>query len=221
MSGAAWADWMNAGFEVLGQRVLWTDLAGNAAALGTVWLAIRRTIWTWPVQLTGAILLFIASVNAHIAGNALKQVLFAGLAGYGWWMWSRGLRGGGELRVRPATWRERVALGAVLAAGTAAVAGFFAVTGWSWAPLPDAYIFVGSAVATFAQSRALVDFWLIWVAVDLVGVPLAFMSGLWVTGAVYGVFLVLVLIGFWNWLHQYRRQRLPAPAAAGAGAVTT
>jgi nicotinamide mononucleotide transporter len=221
MSGAGGVGWLNAGFDVLGQRVLWTDLVGNAAALGTVWLAIRRTIWTWPVQLTGAVLLFIASVNAGIAGNALKQVLFAGLASYGWWKWSRGLRGGRDLRVRPATWRERVALIAVLAVGTAAVAGFFAATGWSWAPLPDAYIFVGSAVATFAQSRALVDFWLIWVAVDLVGVPLAIMSGLWVSGAVYGVFFVLVLIGFWNWLSQYRRQQLSAPSVAEAEVVTT
>lgn len=219
MSAAGWSGWLDAGFDVLGQHVLWTDLVGNIAALGTVWLAIRRTIWTWPVQLVGAVLLFVASVHADIAGNALKQVLFAVLASYGWWKWSRGLRGGGELPVRPATRRERAVLVAVMAAGTAAVAAFFTVTGWSWAPWPDAYIFVGSAVATFAQSRALVDFWLIWVAVDLVGVPLAFASGLFVSGAVYGVFFVLVLIGFASWLRQYRRQQSPAPPVAEPGAV--
>jgi nicotinamide mononucleotide transporter len=198
--------WLEAGFDVLGQRVLWTDLVGNAAALGTVWLAIKRTIWTWPVQLAGAVLLFVASISAGVAGNALKQGLFGALAGYGWWRWSRGTRGGGELAVRPATWRERVVLLTVLVVGTAAVAAGFAATGWSWAPLPDAYIFVGSAVATYAQSRALVDFWLIWIAVDLIGVPLAALSGLWVSGAVYAVFLVLVVIGFRNWLGQYRRR---------------
>jgi nicotinamide mononucleotide transporter len=213
--------WLDAGFEVAGQRVLWTDLIGNVAALATVWLAIKRTIWTWPVQLTGAVLLFVASVSAGIAGNALKQVLFGVLAGYGWWKWSRGLRDGGDLPVRPARARERAVLIAVMVAGTAVVAAVFALTGWSWAPLPDAYIFVGSAVATYAQSRALVDFWLIWVAVDLVGVPLALMSELWVSGAVYGVFFVLVLIGFRNWLRQYRRQERGTGAATMSEAVTT
>ena len=56
-----------------GTHVLWTDLIGNVAALATVLLAMRKSIWTWPVQFTGSVLLLIASVNAHITGNALKQ----------------------------------------------------------------------------------------------------------------------------------------------------
>jgi nicotinamide mononucleotide transporter len=198
--------WTQAGFPVLGHKVLLTDLVGNACALGTLWLAYIRTIWTWPVQLLGSVLLFVASVSTNITGNALKQVMFGALAAYGWWRWSRGSRGRRDLRVRPATGRERLALIAVMVAGTGLVALFFEATGWSWAPLPDAYIFVGSAVATYAQGLALVDFWIMWVIVDLVGVPLAFSSGLVVSGAVYAVFFVMVLIGFRGWLRQYRAQ---------------
>ncbi|RJL31338.1 nicotinamide mononucleotide transporter family protein [Bailinhaonella thermotolerans] len=199
-------NWWEAGFDVLGHKVLWTDLAGNAGALATVWLAYKRTIWTWPVQLAGTILLFIASVGAHVTGNALKQVLFAVLAVYGWVRWTRGMRDGAPLAVRPATSRERLVLLGAMVAGTLAVAGVFTLfPSLSWNPLPDAYIFVGSAVATFAQSRALTDFWLIWVAVDLVGVPLAFSSGLYVSGAVYAVFFVMVMIGYRGWRREHRR----------------
>ena len=200
---------LDAGFELFGEHILWTDLVGNVLSLLVVWLAIRKTIWTWPVQLTGALLLLAASAHAHAPGNALKQVLFCGLAGYGWWRWSRGLRGGDDLPVRPATPRERVVLVGALAAGTGALALVFANVGWlqvTWSPLANAYIFVGSAVATFGQGRALVDFWIVWVLVDLVGVPLAIKSGLYVSGAVYGVLFVLVLIGFRRWLGEYRRR---------------
>ncbi|MEV5739615.1 nicotinamide mononucleotide transporter family protein [Microbispora rosea] len=204
--------WTKAGFDVFGQHVLWTDLVGNVCALGTVWLAIRKTIWTWPVQLLGSALLFVASVSAHITGNALKQALFGILAVYGWVKWSRGTRGGAELPIRSARVRERVTLVIVMIAGTVAVALLFTLLnsrGWniSWAPWPDAYIFVGSAVATWAQGKALVDFWIIWVAVDLVGVPLAFSSGLVVSGLVYGLFFVMVMIGFRDWLRQSRELR--------------
>ncbi|MBB2746076.1 UNVERIFIED_ORG: nicotinamide mononucleotide transporter [Microbispora rosea subsp. rosea] len=204
--------WTEAGFDVFGQHVLWTDLVGNVCALGTVWLAIRKTIWTWPVQLVGSVLLFVASVSAHITGNALKQALFGILAIYGWVKWSRGTRGGAELPIRSARVRERVTLVTVMIAGTVAVALLFTFLnsrGWniSWAPWPDAYIFVGSAVATWAQGKALVDFWIIWVAVDLVGVPLAFSSGLVVSGLVYGLFFVMVMIGFRDWLRQSRELR--------------
>jgi len=208
-------NWADAGFDVFGTRVLWTDLAGNIAALSTVLLAMRKSIWTWPVQLAGSVLLFIASINAALTGNALKQVLFGVLAVYGWWAWRNGTEGGKQLAVRPATGRERLVLGVALVAGTVVVGLLLFVTGWSWGahePLPkgaflvaaDAYIFVGSAVATWAQGRALVDFWLVWVAVDLVGVPLAFNSGLVVSGAVYGLFFVLVVVGFVTWLREYR-----------------
>ncbi|MER7206032.1 nicotinamide mononucleotide transporter family protein [Streptosporangium sp. NPDC000239] len=218
-------NWVNEGFQLLGVKVLWTDLVGNVAALATVLLAIRRSIWTWPVQLTAAVLLFVTSLSAHITGNALKQLMFGGLAVYGWWRWTRGTRAGQGLAVRPATGWERLAMAATMLLGTAVVGVLFFVTKLSWGALvppprgyllvaADAYIFVGSAVATWAQGRALVDFWIIWVAVDLVGVPLAFSSGLVVSGAVYGVFFVLVLIGLFNWLKEYRSRTVLVPKEA-------
>jgi nicotinamide mononucleotide transporter len=204
------SSWAQAGVPVFGEKLLWTDVLGNVFSLATVWLAIRRTIWTWPVQLVGAVLLFTASVSAHAPGNALKQVMFTLLVSYGWVKWVRGIRATDELPVRPATMRERALLIGALAAGTGLVALAFAHIPWlqiTWSPLANAYIFVGSAVATFAQSRALVDFWVIWVLVDLVGVPLALKSGLYVSGAAYGIFFVMVIAGLRNWLKQYRRQR--------------
>jgi nicotinamide mononucleotide transporter len=204
------SSWAQAGVTVFGEKLLWTDLLGNVFSLATVLLAIRRTIWTWPVQLVGAVLLFTASVSAHAPGNALKQAMFLVLVSYGWMRWVRGIRETRDLPVRPATLPERAVLVAALAVGTAVVALLFARVSWlqiSWSPLANAYIFVGSAVATFAQSRALVDFWVVWVLVDLVGVPLAIKSGLYVSGAAYVVFFVMVLAGLRNWLREYRRQR--------------
>ena len=205
-------NWAHAGFDLFGQRILWTDLVGNVAALATVVLAMRRSMWTWPVQLTGAVLLFIASISAHLTGNALKQVLFGFLAVYGWYRWRRGVREPGGLAVRPGTTGERSALLGAMVVGTVVVAGLFT---WlndlgldvSWAPWPDAYIFVGSAVATFAQGRALLEFWWMYVLVDLVGVPLAYKSGLFVSGTVYAIFLVMVLMGYRSWLKEYRSAR--------------
>ncbi|POM24047.1 Nicotinamide mononucleotide transporter [Actinomadura rubteroloni] len=215
-------NWLGAGFSLFGEHVLWTDLAGNILSLAVVWLAMRRTMWTWPVQFAGAALLLAASLHAHVPGNALKQVLFGVLAVYGWIMWTRGRRGGGDLAVRKATARERIVLLAALAAGTVAVAQIFAHLTWlhvTWSPWANAYIFVGSAAATFAQSRALVDFWIIWVLVDLVGVPLALKSGLYVSGLVYGIFFVMVLAGFRNWLREAKGRQ--APQHSENRAVTT
>ncbi|MGW5414602.1 nicotinamide riboside transporter PnuC [Actinomadura geliboluensis] len=212
-------NWLDAGFEVFGEHILWTDLVGNVLSLAVVWLAMRKTLWTWPVQLVGALLLLAASLHASVPGNALKQVLFCGLALYGWVMWTRGRRETDVIVVRRATARERAVLLGVLVVGTAVVAQLFVHLDWlqvAWSPWANAYIFVGSAVATFAQSRALVDFWIVWVLVDLVGVPLALKSGLYVSGAVYGIFFVMVMVGFKNWLRESRSTQTPRQKAVTA-----
>jgi nicotinamide mononucleotide transporter len=212
MSGAF--GWANAvAFTVGSQSVKWSDLVGNICALATVGLAVRRSLLTWPVQIIASALLFGASMSAHLGGNAARQVVLGAMAGYGWWRWQRGIRTTNEVPVRFANTRERLLLLVTLALGTVAFAEILQATHASWAPWPDAYIFIGSVVATLAQARGWVEFWGVWVLVDCVGVPLAWTHGLVVSGAVYGVFLVLCAIGIRDWI---LRSRQPLPEAVPA-----
>lgn len=238
-----WADVV--AFRLGGETVRWSDLLGNLLGLATVALALRRSLWTWPVQITGAILLFGADMAVHLGGTAARQLAVIALAGYGWARWQRAREGSapaaadaatggardrteneaaagdppavdpaaGGVQVRWATWRERAVLAAAIAAGTAAFAWLLSATHSSWNPLPDAYIFIGTLAATLAQGRGWVEFWLVWIAVDVVGVPLAFHSGLPVSGFTYVVYFALVLAGLRQWT---RLARTPRPASAPA-----
>jgi nicotinamide mononucleotide transporter len=60
-------------------------------------------------------------------------------------------------------------------------------------------MFVGTLAAMYAQARRWVEFWFAWLAVDGVGIPLAFDSGLPFSGMVYVVYLVLVILGMRSW----------------------
>jgi nicotinamide mononucleotide transporter len=230
-------------FRLGGETVRWSDLLGNLLGLATVALALRRSLWTWPVQITGAILLLGADLAVHLGGTAARQLAVIALAGYGWTRWQRARNAdtpaaapaatgeslgdgaqnaadrsataGGGVRVRWAGWGERALLAAAIAAGTAAFAWLLSATHSSWNPLPDAYIFVGTLAATLAQGRGWVEFWLVWIAVDVVGVPLAFHSGLPVSGFTYVIYFALVLAGLRQWT---RLARTPAPASTPAPA---
>lgn len=198
--------WANAvAFTVGSQSVKWSDLGGSICALATVGFAVRRSLLTWPVQILSCVLLFGASVSAHLGGNASRQVVLAVMAAYGWWRWEHGRRRERSVPVRFATMGERAVLLVLLGVGTAAFAGLLQATHSSYAPIPDAYIFIGSVVATLAQARGWVEFWLVWVLVDLVGVPLAWTHGLVVSGAVYGVFFLMCLVGVRDWAQRSRQ----------------
>jgi nicotinamide mononucleotide transporter len=64
-------------------------------------------------------------------------------------------------------------------------------------------------VATYAMARGWVDFWLAWIAVDLVGVPLLWHSHYYPTAILYVVYGGLVIWGFVVWLRASRTEQDP------------
>ncbi|MBF6048819.1 nicotinamide riboside transporter PnuC [Streptomyces sp. NRRL B-1677] len=210
-------NWLTAeAFSAFGQHVIWSDLIGNSIGLAALALGWRRSIWTWPVQFLSGVVLVAAYASAHLSGGVGKQLLVIGVAVWGWRQWHRGKQEAqdGSIAVRFATWRERAALLGGTALGTLAVGGLFtAVPELSWNPWPDAYIFVGTLAAMVAQARGLIEFWVAWLLVDVVGVPLAFSSGLAFSGLVYVFYLALVLWGMRDW---WLRSRTGTAALEGA-----
>jgi nicotinamide mononucleotide transporter len=205
---AAWL--LSNGIAVLGQRISWAELVGQLCALAVVFLAQRRTIATWPVQVTATVLLFAVYASAHLGGLAIRQVAILLISVYGWWAWIRRRDPVFGVAVRKARGRERLMLLVALLAGTAAFATLLSLLDASWAPWPDAWIFIGTALAFWAQGRGLVEFWAVWLAVDAVGVPLQLASGLWFSAAIYVVFAALVLHGWWSWNRLATERHRPA-----------
>ncbi|MGX7826960.1 nicotinamide mononucleotide transporter family protein [Actinokineospora sp. 24-640] len=194
------------GFVVFGQPVTWAELIGQVFALAVVFLAQRRTLWTWPVQLVSVALLFAVYTSAHLGGLAVRQVVVGLIAVYGWWAWTRRRDPVFGVAVRRATGTELAVVAALYAGGTVAFALVLESLGASWAPWPDAAIFVGTVLAFALQARGLVEFWLVWLVVDAVGVPLQIASGLWFSAGVYLVFAGLVVHGWVSWYRSARAQ---------------
>ena len=85
----------------------------------------------------------------------------------------------------------------------------FAVRWWYY--LADSWIFVGSMVATFAMARGWVDFWLCWIAVDLVGVPELLHFHYYPSATLYAIYAGFVVWGFFVWRRAARNEPYPSP----------
>ena len=128
-----------------------------------------------------------------------RQVVIFAISVYGWWAWTRRKDALYGVAVRTGTRMQRLVLVVALVVGTVATALLLSAWGASWAPWPDAWIFVGSVVAFAGQGLRLVEFWIVWLAVDAVGVPLQIASGLYFSAVVYVVFAALVIHGWLEW----------------------
>ncbi|MFH8384016.1 nicotinamide riboside transporter PnuC [Kitasatospora sp. NPDC018058] len=196
-------------FTVLGEHVKWADMIGNLLGFGGLALGWRRSVWSWPVQLLSGVVLITAYLGGHVPGLIGKQLIVIATAAWGWAQWRRGRRDTGAIAVRFASWPERAALVAGTAVGTVALATLFtAYPSLSWSPWSDAYIFVGTLAAMIAQARGWLEFWFAWIAVDAVGVPLAFNSGYTFSGLTYSIYFVLVLLGLRSWWLSTREPRV-------------
>lgn len=201
-------------FSLWGEHVLWSDMVGNLLGLAALALGWRRSMATWAVQFLSGLVLVAAYADKHLSGGVGKQLIVIVVSLWGWYQWRNRRQASGELPVRFASWKERGLLVVATGIGTVAVASLFLSFRWlSWAPWPDAYIFVGTLAAMVAQARRWVEFWFAWLAVDAVGIPLAFDSGLPFSGMVYGVYLVLVIFGMRAWWLSTRQPSGPAASA--------
>jgi nicotinamide mononucleotide transporter len=192
-------DLLDAEFSVLGHPVLWREVIGNGFGLLSAVGGMRRVVWTWPVGIIGNALLFTVFMGGvfhtpqalDLYGQAGRQLMFIAVSAYGLARWMRGSKNSGTAVVpRWGTARERLVMITVAVVGT----------------IVFAWIFTGSMLATFGMARGLTEFWLIWIAVDIVGVPLLVIAGFYPSAVLYLVYAGFVTWGFVVW---FRIQNKP------------
>lgn len=204
-----------------GVPILWREIIGNLFGLASAVGGMRRVVWAWPVGIAGNLLLFTVFLGGvfhtpqavDLYGQAGRQVMFLAVGLYGWWTWRRERRraaadptdvSGAAVHPHWATTRQRLGLVLAMAAGTALFGLVFGLLG-SWGPWADAWIFTGSVLATYGMARGWTEFWLLWIAVDVVGVPLLVRAGYYPSAALYLVYAAFVLWGFVVWCRAGRR----------------
>jgi len=221
----------DAHLTISGHEITWREIIGNAFGFASAIGGLRRKVWAWPVGIIGNVVLFTVFIGTAVVGDqhipllgqAGRQIFFVIVSVYGWRRWRQN-RAAAAVEQAPAVaprWATTQERGAYVAAAAACVVVLFFVfkqigAVWpapTWYFLADSWIFVGSILATYAMARGWVDFWLCWIAVDLVGVPELIHFKLYPSALLYGVYGVLVIYGFVAWRRIAGEEPLAEPAA--------
>ncbi|MEU4481565.1 nicotinamide riboside transporter PnuC [Micromonospora sp. NPDC023966] len=213
-------DWLTAtAFTVLGAGTTWAELLGFATGVVNVWLVARQHIANWPIGIANVLLLMLLFWTAGLYADAGLQVVYVVLGLYGWWHWLFGGERRSRLTVARTGRREWWALGA---AGVLLTVGLWALLDRatdSTVPLADAVTTALSLLATYGQTRKLVESWWLWIAADLIYIPLYAYKGLWLTGGLYLVFLALCVVGLREWRADLSRRAAATPVPPGPAPI--
>ena len=204
--------------------ILWREIIGNGFGLASALLGMWRKVAAWPVGIVGNVLLFTVFVGTAIGGpfdtpqkldlwgQAGRQIFFIIVSVYGWVRWYQFRKSHAEegVGVRPKLAGARGRLELLLGALALTTIFYFALKALgSWGPLADAWILTGSILATYGMARGWVEFWLVWIAVDAVGVPLLLVAGYYPSAIMYIIYGAFCVVGFISWLRIERGERTP------------
>ncbi len=206
---AFWLWLLQPAFSLWGTETSRLELLAVVLALAMVGFNIRERHWGWPLAIVSSLLYFGLFSRSRLYGDAALQIFFAGIALWGWVQWLRGRRADGSAlrvtRLSPRGGWTVVAICAVLWPGVALFLARFTDTDVPWW---DAFPTAVSLVGQYLLGRKYVENWLVWIAVNVVSVGLFAYKGLWLTTGLYGLFIVLSVIGWRTW----KRRLAPAPA---------
>ncbi|MDO4917077.1 MAG: nicotinamide riboside transporter PnuC [Rothia sp. (in: high G+C Gram-positive bacteria)] len=205
----------DAQWHIGNQTLLVREVLGNLFGLASALGGMRRKVWAWPVGIAGNLLLFTVFMGTlfgsphpiNMLGQAGRQIMFIVVSAWGWYRWKSSHSAEGAAVIPQwASGKERIFMIAALLIGTGLLTPVFRALG-SYEPVwSDAWIFTGSLLATYGMAKGWVEFWLMWVAVDVVGVPLLWSAGYFATALMYVFYGIFTLTGFFVWWRTRNRE---------------
>jgi nicotinamide mononucleotide transporter len=180
----------------------------TAALFGAVavYLAARENVWSWPTAIVNVSLYTIVFFQSRLYADMGLQVVYLVLSIYGWYNWLHGGAQRSTLHVTRAPPRLLLGLVAFVAVASYALGATLAAKTNAALPYLDSALTVTSLVGQWMMTRKILENWLLWIAVDIVYVPMFLSRGLAATAVLYAVFLILAVLGFVEWRRSYSRQ---------------
>jgi nicotinamide mononucleotide transporter len=187
------------------------EAVGVLFSIAYLVLAIRENIWCWPAAFISSGLAVIVLFEARLYSESALNVFYAAIAVYGWYQWRYAGRGptGGAATLPIAVWplkTHALALGAIALGGIAIGWLLHRYTAAAF-PYVDSCVTVASVVTTYMVARKILENWPYWLVIDSVSLYLYVLRGLNLYAALFALYLVLVVIGWYRWRRDWRAQR--------------
>jgi nicotinamide mononucleotide transporter len=184
----------------------WEALAVMLAIAYLV-LAAREHIACWYAAFISTAIYTTLFWHVSLLMESALNIYYMAMALYGWQQW-RGVSSDGS-KLAITTWdanRHLTVIASVLALAAVSGALLSSYTAAAW-PYLDSFTTWGAVVTTYMVTRKILENWIYWFVLDAVSIPLYLERGLHLTAALFALYLVIVVIGFFSWLRQYGAER--------------
>ncbi len=175
-----------------------TETLGFVTGAVGVWLTVKQNIWNWPIGIANSAFFVALFFSARLFADMALQFIYILLGFLGWYWWLRGGANQTTLHVSHASRMTLLILAVIGVIATGGLTVFLRSVGDA-APFLDALTTVLSLTAQYLLTRKLLENWYIWITADIIYIGLYSSRGLYLTAALYALFLGLCLLGLRSW----------------------
>ena len=180
------------------------EIAGTIFGFLAVYLTIKENIWCWFFGLIQVTIFVFIFYSSKLYSDMILHIIYIFLQIFGWYQWKYGGKNKSELQITKIS--HSALLIALTVIGTS-VLGYLMLTKTDASyPFPDAFTTTASLVAQYLMIKKKLGSWLFWIVVDIVAIGVYFYKDLYYTTGLYVAFLVMAIIGYFQWKKTYQNQ---------------
>jgi nicotinamide mononucleotide transporter len=197
--------------------ISYLEWSANLMTAVCILLAGRNNVHTWWTGIVACILFGALFYQANLYADVTLQAFFIVTGFIGWWNWItvraqsfdrkdvlfKVKEADPITKVSAATLQKYFGVAVLVAIGYGFLLHKFTN---AYAPWIDSMVLTLSVVAQLLLMRRQLQTWPVWVAVNILSVPLYFSRELYLSAALYSVFLVNAIVSWRHWLNLFDEQ---------------
>jgi nicotinamide mononucleotide transporter len=177
------------------------ELIGAAISLIAIWLTAQRSRWCFPIGIVSVLIYVYIFYQAKLYADTGLQVVFIIALIIGWVRWTAAAPTS-KVSIVPLPFNNILLW--LLAGAIATLALGYALARYTDGAFTyvDAGTTVYSLIAQWWVVRRHIANWVLWIVVDMVYVGLYIAKDLYITAALYAIFIALAVYGWQAWRKQ-------------------
>lgn len=177
------------------------EIAGTIVGLLYLWLEYRASIYLWAASIIMPAIYIFVYYNAGLYADMGINGYFLLASIYGWLAWIRGSQKTeqADLSIRHTPIHTIFPLFIIFLVAFFVIAWILVAYTNSDVPYLDSFTTALSIIAMWLLARKYIEQWLVWIVVDVVSCGLYIYKGLGFTAALYGIYTIIAIFGYFKW----------------------
>jgi len=176
------------------------EVAAVVFGVASVWLAKKENIWVYPTGIISTVIYVYICYRFVLYGDLIINIYYTAMSIYGWHMWSKMVEGH-HIEITKMNKKD-----SLKALGIFAVTAIFVVCVYLYFNRFDRIIDYFDTFTTgvffaamWLMANKKIEHWLLWIAGNIISIPLYFIKGLGFSGIQFIIFLVIAIYGYKAW----------------------